>query len=566
MKAKLKLVIIGIVIASVAVAGIVFSGNSHHVAPYSYVSMQHTCGNFYQPEFVSVSPEQVSQNPILLGLSEGVTGDLIPTPIQDTKNLLAIVGHPQSMADSFGINIDEKSYLVQYLFSFEPIHAVDHVIECFDNGLVSNFENEKVVEAFLDRYNAVYSFGRDDKVVFSSSVKDSYSARLSLYFDENFDVKNTVFRCNNDETEVYYEIAKEDEILYNLQNMHCLHDKYPHVKISINEYKTSYKKGDSTENFTVKLEGYYPTYNAPDILLKDKDGNQIWSNHDEIGHVYSSRTHPVEFCKEYKFDDIGGPLILNDTGTYTLLFSFEEFSFERTFYVREDISGNIVNSTDFSCSKELENENVFHGKSLNYWKNLDEDSLVRYYQNLGNHEENFFDDLGVFLIKSHSEEKLLDLGITPASEIDIDWKGIRPSLPPRMGFDAKVNSTDDKSYLISGTVHGNEILDNFQIAEDDGRRIGWTPAFEYSRVQINGTTALQVCSMIKIECIENPVWDAIHRHDKDFTFFHYDTYGVEPNVQIGEHYIQIDKDQICHSFEDMSSRQIPELECQEIRK
>lgn len=216
--------------------------------------------------------------------------------------------------------------------------------------------------------------------------------------------------------------------------------------------------------------------------------------------------------------------------------------------------------------KNLQNENLFHGKPLSYWKNLDEDSLVQYYENFGNHEENFFDDLGVFLIKHHSEEKLLELGITPADEMDIDWTGVRPSLPPRMGFDAKVSSTDGKNYLISGTIHGNEILDNFRIVEDDGRRIGWTPAFEYSRVQITGITALQICSIIEIACIENPVWDAVHRHDKNFTYFYHDTYGVEPNVQIGEHYIQIDKDQICHSFEDMSSQQIPEFECQEIRK
>ena len=212
-----------------------------------------------------------------------------------------------------------------------------------------------------------------------------------------------------------------------------------------------------------------------------------------------------------------------------------------------------------------ENENVFHGKSLSYWKNLDEDSLVQYYENFGNHE-NFFEDLGILLIKSHSEEKLLELGIIPAHEMEIDWIGVRPSLPPRMGFDAKVNSTDGKNYLITGTIHGNVIQDNFQIAEDNGRRIGWTPAFEYNRVQINGTTALQICSMLEITCIKNPVWDAVYRHDKYFTYFYYDTYGVEPNVQIGEHYIQIDKDQVCHSFEDLLSQQISELECQKIRK
>jgi len=216
--------------------------------------------------------------------------------------------------------------------------------------------------------------------------------------------------------------------------------------------------------------------------------------------------------------------------------------------------------------KELENENIFHGKPLSYWKNIDEDSLVNYYDDFGNFEEHFFEDLGSLLIKSHSAAKLHELGIIPAHEIEVDWKGHRPSMPPRIGFDAKVNSTDGKNYLISGTIRGNEILDNFRIVEDSGRRIGWTPAFDYDRVQINGTTALQICSIMKIDCITNPVWDAIYRHDKNFTYFYYDTYDVEPNVQIGEHYIQINKDQICHSFEDLFSQQISELECQEIRK
>ena len=209
--------------------------------------------------------------------------------------------------------------------------------------------------------------------------------------------------------------------------------------------------------------------------------------------------------------------------------------------------------------KELENENGFHSKSLSYWQNLDNDSLVQYYENFENHEENFFEDLGVFLIKSQSEEKLLELGIIPAHEIEIDWSGIRPSLPPHMGFDAKVNSTDGKNYLITGTIHGNVIQDNFQIVEDNGRRIGWTPAFEYSRIQINGTIALQICSMLEIACIENPVWDAIHRHDKDFTYFYYETSDVE-------HYVKIDDGHICHSIEDFSSRVTSELECLEIKK
>ena len=243
-------------------------------------------------------------------------------------------------------------------------------------------------------------------------------------------------------------------------------------------------------------------------------------------------------------------------------------------------SGAIVNGhvRDYGLDRELpllcaipkdakwwESKNFFHGKTQSYWKNLDEDSLVQYYEKVRNYEENFFVELGVFLIRHHLEEKLRELEINPADKTDIDWSGLRPSLPPRMGFEIKVNSTDGKDHLVTGTIRGNEILDNFQITEYNERQIGWTPAFEYSRVQINGTTALQICSVIEITCIKNPVWDAIYRHDKDFTYFYFDTYDADNKVQTGEHYIQIDKNQICHSFEDISSQQIPELECQKIR-
>ena len=319
------------------------------------------------------------------------------------------------------------------------------------------------------------------------------------------------------------------------------------------------------------MEKFESDADLANILDRCAHGNMKFA---EDGHsLWSNQTHKItaESCEIKKRINSG---ITLDRTVYTSPFGYPRDTtgnYDHCFSYKTDpeYGVEVQNSTHTlnleNCKWELENETFFHGKPLSYWQNLDEDSLVNHYDDFGKYE-NFFDDLGILLIKSHSEENLLELGIIPAHEIEVDWTGVRPSLPPRMGFDAKVNSTDGKSYRISGTIHGNEILDNFQIVEDNGRRIGWTPGFEYTRVQITGTTALQICSMIEITCIENPVWDAIHRHDKDFTYFYYDAYGVEPNIQTGEHYIQIDKNLVCHSFEDLLSRQISELECQEIRK
>lgn len=80
--------------------------------------------------------------------------------------------------------------------------------------------------------------------------------------------------------------------------------------------------------------------------------------------------------------------------------------------------------------------------------------------------------------------------------------------------------------------------------EDDKRRFGFTPAFEYHRVQVNGTDALQICSMLKIVCPENPVFHAINRHDKNYTYFYYD-------LPSKDYLVIIDDGQICYTTDDV---------------
>jgi hypothetical protein len=81
--------------------------------------------------------------------------------------------------------------------------------------------------------------------------------------------------------------------------------------------------------------------------------------------------------------------------------------------------------------------------------------------------------------------------------------------------------------------------------EPDRLRHGYTPAFEYHRVQINGTTATKICTILGVPCTTNPVFDAINRHDKNYTYFHY-------NLQDEEYLFVIDDGQICYTTDDVN--------------
>lgn len=81
-------------------------------------------------------------------------------------------------------------------------------------------------------------------------------------------------------------------------------------------------------------------------------------------------------------------------------------------------------------------------------------------------------------------------------------------------------------------------------SDSEKRRIGWTPAFEYHRVQVNGTDALQICSLLDIACPENPVFDAVNRHDKNYTYFYYD-------LPDKEYLVILDDANICYTTDDV---------------
>lgn len=104
-------------------------------------------------------------------------------------------------------------------------------------------------------------------------------------------------------------------------------------------------------NFTIMLEGYSTMYDTPpDIKLEDDSGSIVWTNYDDIDHVKSSHVLPIEFCKEYKFNDIGGPLTINKTGTYKMIFSFGDIFLEKELLVLESMSHVGLDKPDLHCT------------------------------------------------------------------------------------------------------------------------------------------------------------------------------------------------------------------------
>jgi hypothetical protein len=80
--------------------------------------------------------------------------------------------------------------------------------------------------------------------------------------------------------------------------------------------------------------------------------------------------------------------------------------------------------------------------------------------------------------------------------------------------------------------------------DDNKRRLGFTPAFEYHKVQIDGEKALQICSLLNVICPQNPTFHAINRHDKNYTYFYYD-------LPSKDYLVVLDDEQICYTTNDV---------------
>lgn len=95
------------------------------------------------------------------------------------------------------------------------------------------------------------------------------------------------------------------------------------AEISAIQYRYSQEVNKQVSDFYVKIEGTGYNYYPPKLWISNWQNQTVWTNPDATFPKFA-RTIQGDFCKEYRFYDIGGPVILNDTGTYTMHMSFED--------------------------------------------------------------------------------------------------------------------------------------------------------------------------------------------------------------------------------------------------
>jgi hypothetical protein len=159
---------------------------------------------------------------------------------------------------------------------------------------------------------------------------------LLLQFTSDYNVERCEGVCQNDSNQKPLTPSSVMKELY--------------VKISLDDFPAGVKVNTQLRNFTIMLEGYYPMYNTTEIKLEDDNRNIIWTNHDYVEHVYFDGLNPIEFCKVYHFNDIGGPLTINKTGTYKMFFSSEEFSIEKKLIVVQSTSSISLDGPNLTCN------------------------------------------------------------------------------------------------------------------------------------------------------------------------------------------------------------------------
>ncbi len=96
-------------------------------------------------------------------------------------------------------------------------------------------------------------------------------------------------------------------------------------------------------------------------------------------------------------------------------------------------------------------QDTYLGKTVSQWQNESFDSLMSYH---AIHGDLFFEGLGSLVLKNEMLNELDKQNIAiDDSELKLHVGMTLTSLPPHVGFEAFVNSTDGKTYRLSGMTH-----------------------------------------------------------------------------------------------------------------
>jgi hypothetical protein len=124
------------------------------------------------------------------------------------------------------------------------------------------------------------------------------------------------------------------------------------VSISAIKYKFDQIVKEPITDFYVKIEGTGYNYYPPKLWINNKDNRTVWTN-DHMTYLGGGRSMPGDFCKEYTFYSIGGPVIINATGLYTLYMSFEGHTASYQLSVKENRAENNYPTYGKHCETTL---------------------------------------------------------------------------------------------------------------------------------------------------------------------------------------------------------------------
>jgi|SRR3989344_129264 len=94
-------------------------------------------------------------------------------------------------------------------------------------------------------------------------------------------------------------------------------------------------------------------------------------------------------------------------------------------------------------------------QTIDEWTQMSEEDLWPYYEKYG---DDFFTELGKFLIKNEMKKELERKNIVNKYDDFTVFAGnMLTSLPPHIGYQAVVNATDGKSYLLAGGTYSNTV-------------------------------------------------------------------------------------------------------------
>jgi len=107
-------------------------------------------------------------------------------------------------------------------------------------------------------------------------------------------------------------------------------------------------------------------------------------------------------------------------------------------------------NTGDSNYKDTITQDTYLNKTTSQWQNESLDSLMGYHKKFG---DKFFDELGAFVLKNVMKDELKKQNIDVNYDFKLHTTMTLTSLPPHVGFESFVNSTDGNTYRIMGMTY-----------------------------------------------------------------------------------------------------------------